>query len=119
MIEFNSKNDYESNNIDFHSGVMMSTTVNPGVYFQDDRCPVCANPVKIYYASSYMPVAYICNRCGYTMPILRDNVGCPERPDTTGETFKFLSTFGSNDKFSGLTRMAIDRSIGGEYLWEL
>jgi hypothetical protein len=62
---------------------------------------------------------FMCNKCMYCTPIVRDHVNGKMRPDIHGDTSKFLSNFGSTNKFIGLTRMAIDRSMGDRYIWDL
>jgi hypothetical protein len=105
-------------NIRLHSGIMMSTEINTGVIFEDNRCPICAGDLSVYYTVG-VPVVFMCNKCMYCTPIVRDHVNGKMRPDIHGDTSKFLSNFGSTNKFIGLTRMAIDRSMGDRYIWDL
>lgn len=103
---------------DINTGVKVSTETKLGIMFEDDRCPVCGSDLYIYNNMD-IPIVYVCRHCHFCTPIVRDHVNAKMRPDVTGETYKFLSNFGSTNKFIGLTRMAIDRSLGENYLWEL
>lgn len=104
--------------ININTGVKVSSETKLGIMFEDDRCPVCGEDLYIYNNMG-APIVYACKNCQFCTPIVRDHVNAKMRPDVTGETFKFLSNFGSVNKFAGLTRMAIDRSLGEKYLWDL